>query len=531
MDLLCVGITAWSPCPSCRTAIPLNCITDGTQCPSCGKAFATPPDYWQKALQDALAQAIGRGDGHTVSHMVFGHGGDPIGVIEATRTDPRCHPACNAVLPIGDFVQAAQGSGWARCFQCGGWLPSRPAFDWLRQVVPSARAIVSEIPPGQQAPQPGPHRWYVLLESSATDTIPSDAREFCGFVPSPQGHLIVAYHEDRRGQGSPFVIAAFATRDGTSRVVWENRQLEFSDESYLLSNPGDGSCTLVDPKANFLAVFDPSTGAPLRMLRGEPVERVIEHEDDAVLPEPRPIRVYDVPRGVVAVDVDGSYLIQTNWHDGKWSSLRRFASNGAPMPLWTPGGPGAPQPAKKKGGLGALFGGGKKDDDDDAFDNRDDWDKLKDCPEKLPNGHIHLHVGYDGVLWILDDEKFVRYARDGRLIGRGVIPKFVDNIYEVTADRSGALYASIGHKVESRGRSQNFLKLMPDGSAQTWLGPQAQPGGAFTSEYDRHVKAMPDGTLFVGRGFESLRMIGPDRRALWTAPITVTKDREEQARF
>lgn len=528
MDLLSVAIEAWAPCPGCRQAIPLNCVTDGTQCPSCGRAFPTPVDYWQKALQDALAQAVGRGEGHPVSHMVFGPGAEPLGVIAATRTDARCHESCNEPLPVLDFLQAAHGSGWGRCFKCGGWLPARPAFDWLKQIVPSARAIVSEIPPGQQPPKPGPHRWYVLLEAAATATIPSDAREFCDFAPTPQGDLIVAYEEERRGGNHPWVIAAFATRDGTSRVVWENRQLEFSDESYLLTNPGDGSCTLVDPKANQLAVFDPSTGAPLRLLRGEPIERLVEHEDDAILPEPRPIRVYEVPRNVVAVDADGSYLILTNWHDGKWSSLRRFAGNGAPMPLWTPGGPGAAPPPKKKGGFG-LFGGGKPAADDDD-DDRDDFDKLKDCPEKLPNGQIFLHVGYDGVLWVLSDEKFVRFARDGRLVGRGAVPKIVSSIYGVTADRSGALYLSIEHKVESRGRGQNFLKLMPDGSHQTWLGPQAPPGGAFTSEYDRSVRALPDGTLFVGRGFESLRMIGPDRRALWTAPITVTKDREEQQR-
>jgi hypothetical protein len=530
MDVISIAIEAWSPCPGCRQAIPLNCVGDGTQCAACGRAFPTPVDFWQKALQDALAQATGRGDGHAVSHMVFGPGGDPIGVIQALRTAARCHPSCNEPLPVGDFLEGARTTGWGRCFKCGGWLPSRAAFPWLRSIVPAARAIVSEIPPGQQAPQPGPHRWYVLLEESATATLPTDGREFCDFAASPQGNLLLAYHEERRGGSeSPFVIAAVATTDGTSRILWENRQLEFSEDAWLLGCPGDGSCALVDPKQNFIAVFDPATGNPLRMLRGEPPSQIVQYDDDAKLPEPRPICVYEVPINEVTCDVDGSFLILTNWRDGKWRSLRRFAANGAPMPLWGAGGAAAP-PAKKKGGLGALFGGGKSDDDD-SFDDRDDWDKMKDRPEKLPNGKIFLHVGYDGVLWVLDHEKFVRIARDGRIVGRGAVPKYVGSIYDVSADRSGTLYLSIEHKIESRGRQQNFLRLAPDGAASVWLGPQAPPGGAFTSEYDRHVKAMPDGTLFVGRDFHSLRMIAPDRRSIWTAPITVTKDREEQQRF
>lgn len=531
MDVLSVGIEAWAPCPGCRQAIPLNVVTDATACPACARAYPTPPDFWQKALQDPLAQAVGRGEGEAVSHMVMGHGAEVLAVVQAVRVPARCHEHCNEPLPVGDFLAGAQGSGWARCFKCGGWLPSRAAFPWLVQCVPSARAIVSEIPPGQAAPKPGPHRWYVLLEAAATATIPAYCHDFCDFAASPQGHLLIAYREEHHGaRGLPYVIAAVATRDGSSRLLWENRQLEFSDEAWMIASPGDASCAIVDPTQNFVAFFDSATGAPMKMLRGEPVERVVEYEDDARLPEPRPICVYELPRDEITLDVDGSLLILRNWHDGKWRSLRRFAGNGAPMPLWGIPQQGAAPAPKKKGGFG-LFGGGKSsagDDDDD--DDRDDWDKLKDGADKLPNGKIFLHVGFDGVLWVLDSEKFVRIARDGRIVGRGTIPKIVDSIYGVTADGSGALYLSISHKVKTRGREQNFLRILPDGTPQPWLGPQAPPGGAYTSEYDRSVKALPDGTIFVGRGLESLRMVAPDRRSIWVAPATVTRDREEQQR-
>src|SRR5207244_267682 len=70
-------------------------------------------------------------------------------------------------------------------------------------------------------------------------------------------------------------------------------------------------------------------------------------------------------------------------------------------------------------------------------------------------------------------------------------------------------------------------RLLPDARFFLTHGPHVGENTPIIGQYTRIVKGAPDGTLYLGRDVDDLRIITPDLRVAWTS--NATRRRDERA--
>lgn len=523
-------------CAKCQAALPLNGAADSVLCDRCQTPTQTPPELWQKLLGDAVGAAIAMAPNEGRSQTIF-MGGAQV-KLQFGRQDPRC--PCKAPFDPDGFERGA-GAGKLFCTTCGKPSSVRRAPGWMKSVHPASTFVVGETlaapaARGAQAkdlrfhcyhcgaplpidgssrsvscthcqasvmvpddiwlrlhPARTVDRWYLVLSldlAGAVAMLPADVDELCDVCTEPGGNVIVAYHDDRKGDaGHP---ARLGLLGPSGALAWLQDGVEFSDDARLFTSPLDGTCWLVDPDGDgFARAIDPRTGDPIRTLPSPP-----EDAPDT----PLNVKRFDQ----FAIDWDGSFLVERDWSDTSRTALRRFAPDGRRVPLW----PGMRLHA-----------------DEDV--SRPEWESLpRKHPVRLPSRAL-FGVGWDGAIHLVHEEGLfvAKYTRDGLLLGAMPLPQgFIHRVRDFTTARDGTVTLLAEH-AQKIGDDHwlHLIKILPDGRFYVAMGPHA-PDSPPMGRYTRRLKGAPDGTLILAHDVDDLRVIAPSGAIAWMTDATRRRD-------
>lgn len=534
MPLVSVMYALAADCPKCRQPLPFNGASETVLCGSCQTPMQTPPDLWRTILGEATGESIAmvEGEGQNTT-MMLGKWGI---TIKATygRLGARCEPDCKTPHPPEALEkELAEGDGTLFCGSCGKKSTVRPAPDWFREMVhPTVVGLVGEtMATGQLEkadaesvrfhcyhcggampldgtaralpctycktevmvpddiwvrlhPAATVDRWFALLDLGDTvGVVPEDCYEFCDLTVEANGNIALAYHADDDGEAGHACRVALANRSGL--LLWQQDGVEFSEYTRLFVVPGTGNIVLIDKEGGFVRFLDAATGEPLRTL-AKP------SEDSRMAAD-----VYE--HDGVAVDWDGSLVVRKRWDDTGDRALRRFGPDGARVPLWP--------------GLATLV---PEDGDHPSFA------RLGDRPVVLPDSAL-FGFGWDGAFYVLEEEgtHYVKFSRDGAVLHRG--DTGIANLGEVEAfdvSSDGTLHVLFEHTTElGDSKYAHVARVSPDGKSELWLGPHVE-GSPLIGEYDDRLEVMPDGTVYLGHGLDSLRIVGADREVVWKSNAT-----------
>ena len=516
-------------CPKCKGALPLNGISESVLCDACRTPFPTPQATWESLLGDAIGEALASEIGSGRNATIFSSANFSM---TYGRQDPRCNPACKEPFSEQAIAEGAR-TGCIACTKCGKRTLVRSAPAWMRGLHPKLALLVGETTgaqtvsesPGQvrfhcyhcggSLPLDGStrsvrcaycgnpvmvpddiwvrmnpvrtvDRWYAVLDidlSRAAGALPEDVSEFCDFEVEPGGNLVVAWIDDEPGSaGHP---ARIALVDGDGLLRWKQDGVEFTSDARLYVSPGAGTVWLADPRKAFAREIHPGTGQPTRTLASPP-------DDSAGV-----LSVRDFER--LAIDWDGSFVVNRSWSNAECACLRRFGPDGRRVPLW----PG--QRIK----TGESYGGVE-------------WPKLPSQPGRLPDSAL-FSFGWDGSFWVADHEgtHVAKYQRDGRLIGvLPLQPNVFARIDAIQAARDGTLLILFKNRQKiGDDEWMHVARVLPTGQVQISFG--AHVGDAsLVGKYDDRLKALPDGRFFVGSDFDSLRGYAPDGSLFFATPQT-----------
>jgi len=525
MAIASVMMEISTSCPRCRKPIHLNGAAESTVCGSCHAPLALPEAFWRMLLTDPITKGVGfaerEGSTSTVMSGEFGltlqlrYGRlaarcakckSPLAtdtLTAALATHPDSHIACScgaswrvrrppawfasvhpAVVALvgetlgADTAGAPQAPPRMFCFGCGAAVPldgsSRNVVcGYCQQHIMLPDEVWLRLHPAQTA-----EGWFALLDlGDSLGVMPTSCWDFTDLTITARGHLIIAYHADDDGDaGHPCRIAAI---DRAGLVVWSQDGVEFDDRAKLRVSPLDGQIALIDPEKDFVRFFDPASGKPLRTLRGPA-------EDDAP-----GFSVYE--HGGVVIDFDGTLIVAREY--GR--SLRRYDRDGKEMPLWSG------RTARSK--------------------DRPEWPYIPHGPVALPHD-AKLFPGWDGHLYLVDGKgkHVAQLARDGTC--RGVLT-WKDSPFEDVlgfgVDRAGQMTVLFAHAQHLRdGAWSHLARVSPRGDITLWKGPHAPPEQGLIGRSDDCLQLAPDGTVYVGRDLDSLRIFAPDGRLLWRSLAT-----------
>jgi hypothetical protein len=405
----------------------------------------------------------------------------------------------SAVALVGETLAAftagepkkSAGPQKLHCYGCGGPLQVDGSTRNIHCQYCSQAIVIPDDVWLRLHPAETSERWWVLLDlGDAVGVVPDDCDHFCDITLSPSYELVVAYHAEEKGEaGHPCRVGAINSK-GLYR--WLQDGIEFSEDTILLVSPADGQIALVDEDNGFVRWLDPQSGKPLKTVQG-PKEDV---EDD--------VFCIHEHRGV-QVDHDGSLLVVRHL-SGVGPCLRRFARDGTPMPLWS---------------------GGKSKTSGD----RPSFEKLPPRPAILPESCKGVWVGWDGFTYFVHDKltHVAQVARDGTV--RGVLPLGSPPIYDLEAfcvDRAGTMYALFEHSTPiGDSKWTHVARITPRAGFEVWLGPHV-PGSPTIGKYDDKMECSPEGTLYLGHNFNSLRVIAPDGRMVWRSTPTIAYDKSAE---
>jgi hypothetical protein len=533
-----IAVELSTTCSKCQAPLPLNGASESVLCDHCRTPTATPPDLWQRLLGEAVGEAVAMAKNEGRTHTILM--GSANYKLMVGRQDPRC--ACKTPFAQEAILRSA-GTGSVQCSACGKPSAVRPAPAWIKAIHPAALLVVGETMGAQAAQRIDPKdlrfhcyhcgsalpldgasrtvacaycrnsvmvpddiwlrlhpartvdRWFVVLAldlSRAAGVLPEDVRDFCDVACEPGGNMVIAYLDNANGEaGHP---ARLALLDRNGAFLWLQDGVEFSDHARLFTSPADGSVYIVDPgERAFARKLDPRTGAPVHTLVSPP-------EDSSN--GPLSVRDHDG----FAIDWDGSFVVHRDWSDTGRTALRRFAPDGRRVPLW-PGQRLAPN--------------------EDV--DRPEWPRPPNKPVRLPSS-ARFGFGWDGAFYVVDEGGgFVaKYARDGQLVGVAPLPKGIaKRVHSFTVARDGTLSMLFAHAVEIADSDWTHLgRLLPDGRFFVALGPHAGDASSMIGKYTRMIKGAPDGTLFLARDVDDLRILGSDGRILWTSNATRRHDEQ-----
>lgn len=544
MNIRGVMIDVSAGCPRCKQPFHLNGAAASTICPSCQQTIDLRPDFWQSILGDAVTEAAGMQEQEGRNSTIM-HGASGLTLkMQYGRLAARCAPCKEpyALDAIGNALPppGSEAEGSVHCGKCGkGARVRRPPKWFVDAVHPAVVALVGETlaaftagtekAAGPQKmhcygcgaplqvdgasrniacqycsqaimipddvwlrlhPAPTSERWYVLIDlGDAVGLVPEDSDRFCDLTLSPQYEMVVAWHAEENGEaGHPCRVGAI---NANGMFRWIQDGVEFEEYTTLLVSPADGQIALVDKQGGFIRWLDSKDGRPLKTVQG-PKESV---DEDVFC-------VYQ--HSGVQIDVDGSILVKR--HVSRHGEvLRRFARDGTPMPLWS-------------GGKAKLT------------DERPEWTKLPQRPGSMPS-EAQIYVGWDGNTYLVHRklEHIAQLARDGTV--RGVLSLGTPPVYEVEAfavDRAGTMYVLFEHSTEiGTSKWPHLARVTPQSGFQVWLGPHV-PGSPPLGAYSRMMECSPEGTLYIGYDFGSLRVIGPDGSLIWRSPKTKSNDEYQE---
>lgn len=303
----------------------------------------------------------------------------------------------------------------------------------------------------------------------------------------PAGDFLLAFEvdtgEDDDEASSPLspegrIPGRLARVDREGRLAWVHDTVEMGyAHVHLAPSAPDGRVLFADATRHGAAWIDPRTGASA-----------------AAAFDP-----FDAT-GVV-VGLDGSVVVLKQWDDDHPILLRRFAPDGAPLPVW-------------------------REWQREPPDVYPEWEGLYAGGVVAPEPNARLASGWDGSLFFWTNEALARIESDGRV--PWVVkfpPEIVTRVYAVGADRAGVAYVLFEHTSSRAGDTddRHLLRVTPNGQWQVWLGPRVNGSPSIVGPYDEHMAVMPDGTLLVAC-MTSLRVITPDGRTAWRSADAVARD-------
>ncbi|MEO6420630.1 MAG: hypothetical protein ABIP39_14550 [Polyangiaceae bacterium] len=528
-------------CPRCGQPLPLNGASESVLCGTCQSVLPTPPQLWRDLLASQLAEATGmkETEGRDSTLML---GGSGTFTIKYGRLTPRC-AKCKTKFDDA-ALKGALPSGRITC-TCGTQTSVRQAPPWLRELQPLASMVVGEtlavtsaapqaankptaihcIQCGAQMQIDGKERlfncrfcngqvylpddlwlrlnpattnepWFVVIDMGDSLGLisgdgPNGVDSLHSIAIEPHGNMILVYEGDAKGDAGH--ESRIASVDKRGLIKWVQDGIEFSEYTWAVTSPHDGNLLLIDRQKHTGRWINSFTGAPIRTIGNRHLDGTDERtEDDG--------RVFDpFDAKSVMVDWDGSIVVRKRYAGNSDEALKRFAPDGSPIPLW----PG------RLARLGEYAA----------------WDALPHCVQ-VPPDYTKLVTGWDGFTYIVGKQAIAKVQRDGTVLGVvQFAPELVQEIQAFGVDRNGVAYALFEHAEDIGDSSyRDILRVEPNGRYGVWLGPHAPASPSHIDSSDRYMAVFPDGTLYIGHGESSLRIIGPDGRTIWRSVETISSD-------
>ncbi len=536
-------IQAATKCPRCGQPLPLNGASESVLCGTCQSVLPTPPELWRDLLSSQLTEVTGMKETEGRNSTIMG--GNGTFTLTYGRLTPRC-AKCKSPFDDAALKNAAP-SGRLTC-ACGTSTSVRVAPPWLREMQPLATMIVGEtlavthaapmnavankptaihcIQCGAQMQIDGKERlfncrfcngqvylpddlwlrlhpattnepWFVVLDLGDSMGIisgdgPNGIDSLHAIAVEPHGNMILLYEGDEKGDAGH--SSRIASVDKRGLIKWVQDGIEFSEYSWVVTSPHDGNLLLVDRHKHTARWINSFTGAPIRTIgdRSRDGAEVSDDGDDGRVFDPHDAKS-------VMVDWDGSIVVRKRYAGNSSEGIKRFAPDGSPMPLW----PG------RLARLGEYA----------------EWTALPHGVQTPPD-YTTMVTGWDGFTYIVGKKAIAKLQRDGSVLGVvQFAEEIVDEIKAFGVDRQGVAYALFEH-VERIGDSQytDVLRIEPNGRYGVWLGPHNPASPSHIDSSDRYMAVFPDGTLYIGHGESSLRIIAPDGRTLWRSVETISSD-------
>lgn len=523
MSLASVTFELAGECPKCKQPLPINGAAESVHCSSCQHTVPTPPEFWTSTLGEATGEALGFEEQEGRNSTIMGR----FGTIKLTygKLGARCEPDCKTPIPPEALEEKLKaGGGSLFCGACGKESRVRPAPAWFKAVHPAIVGLAAESHASDSAgtledpstirfhcyacgaampidgkardvscqfchtelvipdpiwvrlhPAATVARWFALLDvGDSVGAVPEDCWEFCDLSVDPSGRMVVAWHADDKGSaGHPCRVGAI---NAQGMLDWLQDGVEFSDETELMVSPQPPRLVLIDREAGLVRYLDPADGHPTGTVHSP------EEDDDGST-----LNVRDARK--ISIDWDGSFLVYKWWSGAGGYCLRRFSADGAPMPLWP----------------GMKVGKGENGEEPS-------FHELSHKPVRLPDA-THFGRGWDGCFYVVDEKlaHIAKYTREGQLLG--VLDTGIDYCRELEAfdvARDGTIVLLFEH-AEALGDSHypHIVKVSAQGVVTPWLGPHFCDD-VLLGAYDDKLEVMPDGTVYVGYQFDSLRIFAPD---------------------
>lgn len=473
------------------------------------------------------------------------------------RLSPRCEK-CKTKFDQA-ALHAAVPSGRFACPQCGTPVAVRVAPAWLQELQPLATLIVGEtlavahatsdsnsgkpiaihcIQCGAQMQIDGKERlfncqycrgqiylpddlwlrihptvttdpWFVVFDlGDSVGVVSGDGANgietLYSIAVEPYGNMIVMYEADDKGDAGHCCRVASVNKRGLMK--WVQDGIEFSDDAWIVSSPVDGNLLLVDPKKHTARWIHSQTGDPIRTIGNKLADaaRAERGRDEDEGDDGRVFDPYDAKS--VMVDWDGTIVVRKRYRGNSDEALKRFAPDGSAIPLW----PG------RLASLGDYAS----------------WEQLP-ARVQVPPDYTTVVTGWDGFTYIVGKQAIAKLQRDGSLLGVVTLSReIVEEIQALGVDRSGVCYALFQHAQRiGDSRYHDILRIEPTGNFTVWIGPHAAASPSQLGPSDGKMAVFPDGTLYVGDGADSLRIIAPNGQTIWRSVGTIESDENEARRL
>lgn len=441
-------------------------VVADTRCPGCGRTYELSDERWACALDETVHACETDDDGAGTRWDTH--------ELPELRVEYRRRPLAPGAVRVRELPEAIAVEGLPRpveLFQ----EPGGDAF-WLVATHPDAIGMFH------------------------------DTGRVCGVAGDGDGGIIVAFE--------PCRLARLGSR---GEITWRQAAVTFSTDAYLVGTASGAEVALVEPQASTVRFLDVRDGSVIRTLNGPDlaeIERERQKADDAErdfrMPEPQAIAVHAMRVGGLGIGADGTIAIARDWLDGRLTSVRRFDQGGAPLPSWAP-------PERHRWLKIAL-----------GLDRPPKWDRIGDRPHVLPPMTRKLAVARDGSLIAYgQDERvhwLVRWLADGTRAEAVRLPDWIVDVLALGGDGRGTPVLLLD-RGEGEGVRHRHVGVVRNGELVLVAGPHAPAPRSLIDDSDELLHVFADGSMVVGHGTSSLRLLGPDGVRRWRSPETARKDR------